>query len=140
MFTAAGTDGAHLFIGNRMNDVASMPLVRRLVNRYMVAPIHMNLSPNMLTVDKIRQSYITVDEEKKFELLCRVMEREKPRQCIIFCERKRWADELYRDMRGFPAGDYLIFYRPLAGGGGIVLMRVVHGARNLRALFRRKRS
>src|SRR5204863_5761375 len=28
-----------------------------------------------------------------------VMEREKPRQCIIFCERKRWADELYQKLR-----------------------------------------
>src|SRR5205814_6737079 len=28
------------------------------------------------------------------------MQREKPRQCIIFCERKRWADDLYRKLRG----------------------------------------
>jgi glycosyltransferase involved in cell wall biosynthesis len=35
MLDAAGTDGAALLIGNRMNDVSSMPVVRRLVNRYM---------------------------------------------------------------------------------------------------------
>ena len=35
MLTATETDGAALLIGNRMNDLASMPLVRRLVNRYM---------------------------------------------------------------------------------------------------------
>lgn len=35
MFDGAGADGADLLIGNRMNDVGSMPLVRRLVNRYM---------------------------------------------------------------------------------------------------------
>ena len=28
-----------------------------------------------------------------------VIEREKPRQCIIFVERKRWADNLYRDLK-----------------------------------------
>jgi ATP-dependent RNA helicase DeaD len=53
----------------------------------------------VLTVDKIRQSYFTVEAEKKFELLVRVIEREKPRQCLIFVERKRWADNLYRDIK-----------------------------------------
>ncbi|MBY0458823.1 MAG: C-terminal helicase domain-containing protein, partial [Gemmataceae bacterium] len=51
------------------------------------------------TVDKIRQSYFTVDADRKFELLKRVIEREKPRQCLIFVERKRWADNLYRDLK-----------------------------------------
>ncbi|MFL6515534.1 MAG: glycosyltransferase family 2 protein [Chthoniobacterales bacterium] len=35
MLTAAEREAAALLIGNRMNDVASMPLVRRSVNRYM---------------------------------------------------------------------------------------------------------
>src|SRR5581483_10458408 len=72
--------------------------IKRLVNRYMIDPTHLNLSPNTLTVDKIRQTFITVDEEKKFDLLLRVIEREKPRQRLIFVERKRWADNLYRKL------------------------------------------
>jgi ATP-dependent RNA helicase DeaD len=52
-----------------------------------------------VTVENIRQSFITVDEERKFDLLLQVIEREKPRQCIIFCQRKRWADDLYRELR-----------------------------------------
>jgi ATP-dependent RNA helicase DeaD len=74
--------------------------IKRLVHRYMKDPIHLNLSPTSLTVDKIRQSFITVDEDRKFELLVKVIEREQPRQCLIFVERKRWADRLYRQMRG----------------------------------------
>ena len=35
------------------------------------SPMHINLSPDRITVDNIRQSYVTVDEEKKFELLLR---------------------------------------------------------------------
>src|SRR5207245_7495658 len=31
-------------------------------------------------------------------------DREKPLQCIIFCERKRWADELYRQLRHLRKG------------------------------------
>ncbi len=75
------------------------PPVLRLAQRYMHEPININLSPEKITVETIRQSFITVDEEKKFELLLRILHREQPRQCIIFCERKRWADEVYRDLR-----------------------------------------
>src|SRR5207244_3187647 len=58
-----------------------------------------DLCPERLTVESIRQSFITVDPEGKLELLLHVMDREKPRQCIIFCERKRWADTLYKKLR-----------------------------------------
>jgi ATP-dependent RNA helicase DeaD len=75
------------------------PPVQRLAKRYMVDPVQINLSPAKLTVESIRQSYVTVDLNRKFPLLLKVIEREKPRQCIIFCERKRWADEVYAQLR-----------------------------------------
>jgi ATP-dependent RNA helicase DeaD len=75
------------------------PPVLRLAQRYMNHPVNIDLSPEKITVESIRQWYISVAEDKKFDLLLRVLDREKPRQCIIFCERKRWADELYRDLR-----------------------------------------
>jgi ATP-dependent RNA helicase DeaD len=75
------------------------PPVQRLSKRYMVDPVQINLSPAKLTVESIRQSYITVDLDRKFDLLVKVIDREKPRQCIIFCERKRWADEVYQQLR-----------------------------------------
>ena len=73
--------------------------IKRLVTRYMTDPIHLQMTPEKLTVDKIRQSYLTVEAEKKFPLLRKVVEREQPRQCLIFVERKRWADNLYRDLK-----------------------------------------
>jgi ATP-dependent RNA helicase DeaD len=73
--------------------------IKRLVNRYMTNPTHLQMTPEKPTVDKIRQSYFTVEADKKFQLLCKVVEREKPRQCLIFVERKRWADNLYRDLK-----------------------------------------
>ena len=79
---------------------ATLPsTVLRLVHRYMVDPEHVNVTPATMTVDKIEQKYITVDADKKFELLVKVLEREKLRQCIIFVERKRSADALYKDLR-----------------------------------------
>jgi ATP-dependent RNA helicase DeaD len=73
--------------------------IKRLVNRYMTDPIHLHMTPNTPTVDKIRQMYFTVEAEKKFDLLKLVIEREQPRQCLIFIERKRWADNLYRQLK-----------------------------------------
>src|SRR5438105_14085153 len=75
------------------------PPVLRLAQRYMKHPLNIDLSPEKITVESIRQMYISVTKHNKFDLLLRILEREKPRQCIIFCERKRWADELYRDLR-----------------------------------------
>ena len=75
------------------------PPVLRLAQRYMIEPLNINLSPERITVEKIRQSYITVDEDRKLEVLLKVFEREEPRQCIIFVERKRWVEDLYRMLR-----------------------------------------
>jgi len=75
------------------------PPVLRLAQRYMVDPVNINLSPERVTVENIAQSYITVDEDRKYELLLHVFDRQEPRQCIIFCERKRWVEDLYRQLR-----------------------------------------
>jgi ATP-dependent RNA helicase DeaD len=73
--------------------------VLRLAHRYLQSPLHVNVSPPRLTVEKIRQSYITVDEYRKFDLLLRVLEREQPRQGIIFTQTKIGSFELYRQLR-----------------------------------------
>jgi toxin ParE1/3/4 len=42
-------------------------------------------------------------------------------------------EELTSALRSFPVGKYLLFYRPIPGG--IELVRVVHGARDIKSLF-----
>jgi ATP-dependent RNA helicase DeaD len=79
---------------------ATMPgPVLRLAQRYQREPVHINLSPEKPTVESIRQYFITVDKERKFELLLRLAAQEKPRQCIIFCERKIGAHRLFVKLR-----------------------------------------
>jgi len=73
--------------------------VQRLARRYMRDPVMIDVSPKNKSVDSIRQSYISVDEDRKHDLLLKVIEREKPRQCIIFCQTKRGSDELYRNLK-----------------------------------------
>ncbi len=42
-------------------------------------------------------------------------------------------DELMSDLRSLPVGNYLIFYMPIEDG--IVVVRVLHGMRDVDALF-----
>lgn len=44
--------------------------------------------------------------------------------------------ELRPRLRSFPVGNYLLFYRPIRGG--IDLVRVLHGARELRRIFKQR--
>ncbi len=41
--------------------------------------------------------------------------------------------ELKEDLRSFPQGNYLIFYRRWAGN--VAIVRVIHGARHLEEIF-----
>src|SRR5687768_9009330 len=50
----------------------------------------------------------------------------------------RIREELAPRTRSFPVGNYLLFYRPAEDG--IELIRVLHGARDLRRLFNRSTS
>jgi|SRR2546425_4306670 len=49
----------------------------------------------------------------------------------------RAREELAPNARSFPVGNHVLFYRP--SENGIKLIRVLHGARDLRRLFKRTR-
>lgn len=72
------------------------PPIARLARRYMRDPQTLNFSPKSIGVDTIDQYYFTVEHEKKFELLVRLLIRERPKQALIFCRTKRGTDRLYR--------------------------------------------
>jgi toxin ParE1/3/4 len=48
----------------------------------------------------------------------------------------RARSELGRDLRSFPVGSYVIFYVPITKG--IEIIRVLHGARDIDALFQQE--
>ncbi len=78
--------------------------VRKLARRYMYEPVELNLSRDEPSVDLIQQYYITVDHDRKFDLLVHLLEREKPSQCIVFTRTKRGADKLADRLRGHVKG------------------------------------
>ncbi len=71
------------------------PPVKRLAERYMIEPQMLDFSPKSKSVDTIEQHYFTVDADRKFELLNRLIDREKPEQTIVFCRTKRGCDKIH---------------------------------------------
>jgi ATP-dependent RNA helicase DeaD len=70
------------------------PPVERLARSYMRDPESLNFSPRDIGVETIEQFYCTVDPERKFELLERLLKRENPHQAIVFCRTKRGTDKV----------------------------------------------
>ena len=76
------------------------PDIRKLARRYMHEPVELNLSRDEVTVESIKQHYISVENDRKFDLLLHLLQRERPRQCIVFTRTKRGADRIAVRLRG----------------------------------------
>jgi ATP-dependent RNA helicase DeaD len=74
--------------------------VRRLAQRYMYKAVELNLSRDEPSVESIQQFYISVDHDRKFDLLVHLLREESPRQCIVFTRTKRGAERLSEKLRG----------------------------------------
>jgi ATP-dependent RNA helicase DeaD len=80
---------------------ATMPLpVERLAKRYMRDPKRVNLSEDNVVVDTVDQYYTTVDEDRKFGMLVRILACERPTQALVFTRTKRGAERLHRRFSG----------------------------------------
>ncbi len=72
------------------------PGVREIAETYLVDPVDARLIKDNedATIPAIRQSYLMVHADRKFELLIRLLQREKPERSIVFCRTKRGADRV----------------------------------------------
>ncbi|MEW4565339.1 DEAD/DEAH box helicase [Bremerella sp. JC770] len=75
------------------------PPIERLANRYMHEPVKVDFSPKNISADTIEQHYFTVDGPKKMELLVRLLRREQPTKCIVFCRTKRGTEKLFQRLQ-----------------------------------------
>jgi ATP-dependent RNA helicase DeaD len=75
------------------------PDIERLSKRYMEDPVFINCSSTQVSVETIEQRYFSVRQEEKIDTLVRLLEREEPRQAIIFCRTKRGTDRLHRTLQ-----------------------------------------
>lgn len=75
---------------------ATMPgPIIALAKRYMHRPVRVNFSSRQLAHETIEQSYFMVRDGEKVPLLIKLLEREQPRQCIIFCRTKLGTQKLF---------------------------------------------
>jgi len=125
------------------------PGVQRLAQKYMRDPEIMDFSPKSMSVETIEQFYFTVDHERKYDLLVKLLEREQPQQAIVFCRTKRGTDRVWRKlskklqgvdvihgdlmqsardrvMKAFRAGDVRILIATDVVGRGIDVSSISH--------------
>ncbi|MBI5119886.1 MAG: type II toxin-antitoxin system RelE/ParE family toxin [Rhodospirillales bacterium] len=76
--------------------------------------------------------YIGRDNKREAELFVNRI-KDKCWEISAAPEIGRLREGFGENIRSFPFGNYLIFYQP--GKSGIVVVRVLHGARNLPAAF-----
>jgi ATP-dependent RNA helicase DeaD len=76
------------------------PPVERLAQRYMKQPAKVDMSGDSISVDTVEQYYLTVDGDRKFPSLVKLLGRERPRQVIVFTRTKRGADNLHAKLAG----------------------------------------
>ena len=75
--------------------------VERLARRYMRDPQRVDLSEDgIASHDTIDQYYATVDNDRKFGLLVRLLAKERPKQALVFTRTKRGSEQLYRRFAG----------------------------------------
>jgi ATP-dependent RNA helicase DeaD len=75
------------------------PPIQRLAQRYMRDPLELDFSPTHVTVETIQQFYFTIDQLRKPELLNQLLQREQPKQAIIFCRTKRGTQRTYERLK-----------------------------------------
>lgn len=78
---------------------ATMPRdIEALCNKYMKAPIHIEVEEQNSTADRICQERYNVDQTDKIKLLRDLMIVENPDSCMIFCNSKQKVDEVYNEL------------------------------------------
>ncbi len=85
---------------------ATMPKsILELTDKYLRNPVHVRIAPKQLAVANISQFYIEVRESTKLEVLCRLIESERIKLALVFCNTKRKVDEVCEKLatRGYSA-------------------------------------
>lgn len=74
---------------------ATMPnQIRILAEKFMSEPQLIQVKAKEMTVSNIEQQYIEVQEKKKFDVLCRLLDIQSPELAIVFGRTKKRVDEL----------------------------------------------
>jgi ATP-dependent RNA helicase DeaD len=88
---------------NRQTSLFSATIDRTVMNvcnRYMKNPTQILVSKDEIALTQMKQYYTVVNQQAKFEALCKILSEEHVDKAIIFCrtrrETSRLSDQLYR--------------------------------------------
>ena len=62
--------------------------ILRLASRWTNEPVQIEIEPEKVTVDNIRQVVFTVPSDKKFALFYNLLQRDNPERLLMFCNRR----------------------------------------------------
>ncbi len=85
---------------------ATMPKsLQKIAQRFMKEPEMIGIQPKELTVPSTEQYYMEVYDNKKFSVLCRLLDIQSPELAIVFVRTKRRVDEISEALknRGYSA-------------------------------------
>jgi superfamily II DNA/RNA helicase len=82
------------------------PEIRRLADAFLTDPKEVTVARPATTADTVKQALVVADERAKREVLRALVRAEPVRNALIFCNRKRDVDTLYKSLKrhGFNAG------------------------------------
>lgn len=89
-----------IFVSATMTDE-----IEGLARRYMTDPEKLVVTKGSLTVDLVKQSYVTVEPWDKRRMLAHLLTHEEPAVTLVFCRMKRTVDSVvrYLDRKNIPA-------------------------------------
>lgn len=79
--------------------------IERLARTFMQDPEKLEVSAGALTVDLVKQQYVTVEPWDKRRMLAHLLTHEEPALTVVFCRMKRTVDSVvrYLERKGIPA-------------------------------------
>jgi superfamily II DNA/RNA helicase len=82
-----------------------LPEIRRLADKFLINPKEVTVAPPARTADTVDQSLYVIAAEDKREALRRLIESEDVKNALVFCNRKKDVDILFKSLKkhGFDA-------------------------------------
>jgi ATP-dependent RNA helicase RhlB len=92
----------------RLNMLFSATLstrVRNLAWEHMNDPVEIEVQPEQITVDKVKQTLYHVSSDEKMSVMLGLLKQKKPRTAIVFTNTKRAAEEISKrlEINGYPS-------------------------------------
>jgi len=79
---------------------ATMPkAIMKIAETYQKNPTFVEISPKNMVAPGIEQKYFNISDHHKFEALTRLLDVYKPNRSLIFCNTKKYVDEITDDLK-----------------------------------------